>query len=86
MLHYNEKKKFFSDKQDDSITMWGCPLDASFHLIMELCSDISILGLNLLETAHKLMGYSQGEKRDGNIYNGVHNFLDQSSCFFFFFL
>lgn len=63
--------------------MWGCPLDASFHLIMELCSDISILGLNLLETANKLMGYSQGEKRDGNIYTGFHNFW--TNRFFFFF-
>ncbi|KAK2583208.1 hypothetical protein KPH14_009228 [Odynerus spinipes] len=56
--------KAIENKQDDSIIMWGCPLDASFHFIMELCSDISILGYYLLDKVHKLMGHSQGEKRN----------------------
>ncbi|XP_043488145.1 spatacsin [Polistes fuscatus] len=74
--------KAIEDKQDDSIIMWGCPLDASFHLIMELCSDISILGLNLLETAHKLMGYSQGEKRNVSTLKTIVELLIRShDCF-----
>ncbi|KAF7381387.1 hypothetical protein HZH66_013781 [Vespula vulgaris] len=74
--------KAIEEKQDDSITMWGCPLDASFHLIMELCSDISILGLNLLETANKLMGYSQGEKRDVSTLKTIVELLIRShDCF-----
>lgn len=44
------------DGQEDSISMWGYPLDTHFHLIMELCNDTSLLGLKLLQAAQSLLG------------------------------
>lgn len=70
------------NKQDDIITMWGCPLDSSFHLIMELCSDVSILGSHLLKMVHKLMGHSQGEKRNVSTLKIIVELLIRShDCF-----
>ncbi|XP_039304859.1 spatacsin isoform X2 [Solenopsis invicta] len=54
--------------QEDLIFMWGYSLNSHFHLIMELCSDISLLGLKLLKTAQSLLGRyisTHDEKRNG---------------------
>ncbi|KAL0117009.1 hypothetical protein PUN28_010108 [Cardiocondyla obscurior] len=54
--------------QDDLIFMWGYSLNSHFHLIMELCSDISLLGLKLLKTAQSLLGRyvsTHDEKKNG---------------------
>lgn len=32
--------------------------------VIELCKDTSLLGLKLLDMAHKLLGHSYGEKRN----------------------
>ncbi|KAL6259083.1 hypothetical protein P5V15_009005 [Pogonomyrmex californicus] len=52
-LHIN---RAMEDGQEDLIFMWGYSLNSHFHLIMELCSDISLLGLKLLKAAHSLLG------------------------------
>ncbi|CAL1689224.1 unnamed protein product [Lasius platythorax] len=44
------------DGQEDSIFIWGYSMHSHFHLIMELCSDTSLLGLKLLKTAQSLLG------------------------------
>ncbi|XP_072747233.1 spatacsin [Anoplolepis gracilipes] len=43
------------DGQEDSIFIWGYSMQSHFHLIMELCSDTSLLGLKLLTTAQSLL-------------------------------
>jgi hypothetical protein len=34
--------------------MWGCELDTGFHLVLELCSDPTLLAKNLLNVATHL--------------------------------
>lgn len=49
--------------------MWGYSMNTHFHLIMELCSDTSLLGLKLLKTAQSMLGRyisTHDEKRNGN--------------------
>ncbi|XP_036147229.1 spatacsin isoform X2 [Monomorium pharaonis] len=56
------------DGQEDLIFMWGYSLNSHFHLIMELCSDISLLGLKLLKTAQSLLARyisTHDEKKNG---------------------
>lgn len=58
-----------TDGQEDMIFMWSYSLNSHFHLIMELCSDISLLGLKLLKTAQSLLGRyisTHDEKKNGN--------------------
>jgi hypothetical protein len=50
--------------------MWGYSMNAHFHLIMELCSDISLLGVKLLKVAQSLLVRyvsTHDEKRNGNL-------------------
>lgn len=51
------------DGNNDS-TVWSYPLDISLHSVIELSKDASILGLKLLDIASKLLGHSNGEKRN----------------------
>ncbi|XP_011684393.1 PREDICTED: spatacsin [Wasmannia auropunctata] len=51
-MHIN---RAIEDGQEDLIFIWGYSLNSHFHLIMELCSDISLLGLKLLKTAQSLL-------------------------------
>ncbi|XP_018364335.1 PREDICTED: spatacsin isoform X1 [Trachymyrmex cornetzi] len=51
-MHINSA---IEDGQEDLIFMWGYSLNSHFHLIMELCNDISLLGLKLLKTAQSLL-------------------------------
>ncbi|GAB1864875.1 Spatacsin [Camponotus japonicus] len=44
------------DGQEDFIFIWGYSMHSHFHLIMELCSDTSLLGLKLLKTAQSMLG------------------------------
>ena len=55
----------FIDGNNDS-AIWSFPLDISLHSVIELSKDTSILGLKLLDIASKLLGHSNGEKRNGN--------------------
>lgn len=60
-----------TDGQEDLIFMWGYSLTSHFHLIMELCGDISLLGLKLLKTAQSLQARyisTHDEKKNGNSY------------------
>lgn len=36
------------------VTMWGCDLDLNFHLVLELCDDLTSLGTKLLAEATQL--------------------------------
>jgi len=57
-----------TDGQEDLIFMWGYSLNSHFHLIMELCNDISLLGLKLLKTAQSLLEKyvsTHDEKKNG---------------------
>lgn len=62
------------DGQEDSIFIWGYSMHSHFHLIMELCSDTSLLGLKLLKTAQSLLGRyisTHDEKKNGNLFFSV---------------
>lgn len=55
--------------------MWGYPINTHFHLIMELCSDTSLLGLKLLQAAQSLLGKyisSHDERKNGNLSILLH--------------
>lgn len=50
--------------------MWGYSMNTHFHLIMELCSDTSLLGLKLMKTVQSMLGRyisTHDEKRNGNL-------------------
>lgn len=70
-LGFSEGKIGFNPPEaqvDQPMALWGYPLDGSFHVITELCSEPSLLGSKLLENATKLLGRSYGENRDGELY------------------
>ncbi|XP_071562080.1 spatacsin isoform X1 [Temnothorax nylanderi] len=73
------------DGQEDLIFMWSYSLNSHFHLIMELCSDISLLGLKLLKTAQSLLGRyisTHDEKRNVSGLKTIVELLIRShDCF-----
>ncbi|XP_011880163.1 PREDICTED: spatacsin isoform X2 [Vollenhovia emeryi] len=73
------------DGLEDLIFMWGYSLNSHFHLIMELCSDVSLLGLKLLKTAQSLLGRyisTHDEKRNVSGLKTIVELLVRShDCF-----
>jgi hypothetical protein len=47
--------------------MWGCDLDLNFHLILELCDDLTSLGTKLLAEATQLGSSHVEANKEGNI-------------------
>lgn len=67
---------------DQPMSMWGYPLDGSFHVVTELCSEPSLLGLKLLEAVTRLLGRSYGENRDVTTLKVIVELLIKShDCF-----
>ncbi|XP_066592873.1 spatacsin isoform X2 [Prorops nasuta] len=66
---------------DDAIFIWGYPLNAKFHLIMELCTDPSVLGLQLLEIIHKEFSRSQHERNVLALKAVVELLIRSHDCF-----
>ncbi|XP_024937810.1 spatacsin isoform X2 [Cephus cinctus] len=67
---------------DELMAIWGYPLDNNFHLIIELCSEPTLLGMKLLEKATMLLGRSHGNKRDGSTLKIIVELLIRShDCF-----
>ncbi|XP_067002124.2 spatacsin [Anabrus simplex] len=62
--------------EGDSIYLWGCDLDANFHLVLEICDDPSTLGTKLL-TAAADCGTSHVEA----ISNAVELIIRAHDCF-----
>ncbi|XP_014476874.1 PREDICTED: spatacsin [Dinoponera quadriceps] len=73
------------DGSEDFISMWGYPINTHFHLIMELCSDTSLLGLKLLQAAQSLLGRyvsSHDEKKNVSTLKTIVELLIRShDCF-----
>ncbi|EZA52114.1 Spatacsin [Ooceraea biroi] len=73
------------DGQEDLIFMWGYSMNAHFHLIMELCSDVSLLGLKLLKVAQSLLGRyisTHDEKKNVSTLKTIVELLIRShDCF-----
>lgn len=66
----------------DALLMWGYPLNASLHFIMDLCSDPSLLGWELLKSANLRLGHSHGEKRDVSALKIVIELLIRAHDYF----
>ncbi|CAL7936629.1 unnamed protein product [Xylocopa violacea] len=67
---------------EDNVYLWGYSLNTNFHVIMELCNDIPLLGWQLLKTANKLLGHSHGEKRDAiTLKTAVELLIRAHDCF-----
>ncbi|KAG7198542.1 hypothetical protein KM043_005909 [Ampulex compressa] len=67
---------------EDSVYMWDYPLNASFHLIMELCADVSLLGWQLLKSVSELLGHSYGERRNvPTLKTAVELLIKSHDCF-----
>lgn len=47
--------------------MWGCDLDLSFHLVLELCDDMTSLGTKLLAEVTHLGASHLEANKEGNI-------------------
>jgi len=47
--------------------MWGCDLDLNFHLVLELCDDLTSLGTKLLAEATHLGASHLEANKEGNI-------------------
>jgi hypothetical protein len=47
--------------------MWGCDLDLNFHLVLELCDDLTSLGNKLLAEATHLGASHLEADEEGNI-------------------
>ncbi|KAF7989681.1 hypothetical protein HCN44_008355 [Aphidius gifuensis] len=52
------------DGQEDLMLMWGYPIDGCLKRIADLCSDISLLGWELIKNASSRLGHSHGTKLD----------------------
>lgn len=52
----------FLDDSSEPTNAWN--YNMNLQSVIELCKDSSLLGLKLLDMAHKLLGHSYGEKRN----------------------
>ncbi|XP_011147988.1 spatacsin [Harpegnathos saltator] len=83
IVHIN---RAIEDGLEDFISMWGSyPINTHFHLIMELCSDTSLLGLKLLQAAQSLLGKhvsSHDERKNVSTLKTIVELLIRShDCF-----
>jgi hypothetical protein len=47
--------------------MWGCDVDLNFHLVLDLCDDLTSLGTKLLAEAIHLGALHLEAYKEGNI-------------------
>nr|XP_012135131.1 PREDICTED: spatacsin isoform X2 [Megachile rotundata] len=67
---------------EDNIYLWGYSLNTNFRIIMELCSDVSLLGWQLLKTANKLLGHFHNEIRnESTLKTTVELLIRVHDCF-----
>ncbi|XP_015111289.1 spatacsin isoform X2 [Diachasma alloeum] len=67
---------------DESMLMWGYPLDVTFTLSTILCDDASLLGWELLKGVTMRLGQSLGARRDASILKIVVELLIKAHhCF-----
>jgi hypothetical protein len=51
------------------VAMWGCDLDLNFHLVLDLCDDLSSLGTKLLAEATQLGASHLEANEEGKIFS-----------------
>ncbi|XP_076176182.1 spatacsin isoform X3 [Ptiloglossa arizonensis] len=67
---------------ENNMFLWGYSLNTNFHIIMELCNDVSLLGWQLLKTANKLLGHSHGvNKNVSTLKTAVELLIRSHDCF-----
>nr|XP_034171053.1 spatacsin isoform X2 [Osmia lignaria] len=67
---------------EDNISLWGYSLNTNFRIIMELCSDVSLLGWQLSKTANKLLGYFHSEvRKESTLRTIVELLIRAHDCF-----
>lgn len=74
--------KQVEENLDESMLMWGYPLDVTFRLSTVLCEDPSFLGWELLKSATMRLGQSHGSHRPDSILKiAVELLIKAHHCF-----